>query len=386
MGQQLFTARLELIGELDKRIPGNQPINQAQLSKLQEYQAASKEPKTDAELRQELANLLNTEVAAMNPENFIVRPKQRFVEKYANSAAWASLSIDDFLELSQEIAGLPSQLETETEEIKRFDVLMLKLQLAILRSDSTFKRLQEQVKSLAGLLEDKSAIPFVQEQLALIQEVQTDEWWQDVTLPMLEVLRKRLRGLIKLIEKQKRQPIYTDFEDVMGDEIIVELPGFTALDNFEKFRAKTRAFLRSHQDHVVIFKLRTNKQLTPSDLSELEKILLENKLGVEEDIDRAKEQSHGLGLFVRSLVGLDREVAKQELARFISGKNLNSNQIEFVNMIVNHLTEHGAMDAAILYESPFTDITPQGPDGLFTSTQVDELFSILEEVCTRAAA
>ncbi|MEG4409326.1 type I restriction-modification enzyme R subunit C-terminal domain-containing protein [Microcoleus sp. MON2_D5] len=377
MGQQLFTARLELIGELDKRQPGNPPINTAKLSQLQEYQSASKEPSTDAELRQELANLLNTEVAAMNTENFIVRPKQRFVEKYANSAAWASLSSDDFMELSQEIAGLPSQLETETEEIKRFDVLMLKLQLAILRSDSMFKRLQEQVKSLAGMLEEKSAIPFVQEQLALIHDVQTDEWWQDVTLPMLEVLRKRLRGLIKLIEKQKRQPIYTDFEDVMGDEIIVELPGFTALDNFEKFRAKARAFLRSHQDHVVIFKLRTNKQLTPSDLSELEKILLENKLGVEEDIDRAKEEAHGLGLFVRSLVGLDREVAKQELAKFISGKNLNSNQIEFVNMIVDYLTAHGAMDAAILYESPFTDITPQGPDGLFTSTQVDELFGCI---------
>jgi type I restriction enzyme R subunit len=55
-------------------------------------------------------------------------------------------------------------------------------------------------------------------------------------------------------------------------------------------------------------------------------------------------------------------------------------------MIVDYLTAHGAMDAAILYESPFTDITPQGPDGLFTSTQLDELFSILEEVSTRAAA
>jgi type I site-specific restriction endonuclease len=61
-------------------------------------------------------------------------------------------------------------------------------------------------------------------------------------------------------------------------------------------------------------------------------------------------------------------------------------QIDFVEMIVDYLTLHGAMDAAILYESPFTDITPQGPDGLFTSTQVDELFSILEEVYTRAAA
>ena len=55
-------------------------------------------------------------------------------------------------------------------------------------------------------------------------------------------------------------------------------------------------------------------------------------------------------------------------------------------MIVDYLTLHGAMDAAILYESSFTDITPQGPEGLFTSTQVDELFSILEEVSTRAAA
>lgn len=55
-------------------------------------------------------------------------------------------------------------------------------------------------------------------------------------------------------------------------------------------------------------------------------------------------------------------------------------------MIVDYLTAQGAMDVAILYKSPFTDITPQGPDGLFTSTQVDELFSILEEVSTRAAA
>jgi len=91
-------------------------------------------------------------------------------------------------------------------------------------------------------------------------------------------------------------------------------------------------------------------------------------------------------LFVCSLVGLDREIAKQELARFLSGKTLNSNQIEFANMIVDYLTEHGVMDAILLYESPFTDITPQGPDGLFTSSQVDELVSLLEEVYARAVA
>jgi type I restriction enzyme R subunit len=57
-----------------------------------------------------------------------------------------------------------------------------------------------------------------------------------------------------------------------------------------------------------------------------------------------------------------------------------------VNLIVNHLTEHGVMEPARLYESPFTDLTPRGPDGLFSSSQVDELVRILNTVRTRAIA
>ena len=94
---------------------------------------------------------------------------------------------------------------------------MLNLQLAVLRVEPAFERLRDQVKEIAGLLEEKASIPMVQQQLALIQEVQTDEWWQDVTTPMLEIVRKRLRALVKLIDKQKRKPIYTDFEDEMGE-------------------------------------------------------------------------------------------------------------------------------------------------------------------------
>ena len=40
------------------------------------------------------------------------------------------------------------------------------------------------MKAIAGLLEEKSSIPMVHEQMPLIQEIQTDEWWQDVTTPM----------------------------------------------------------------------------------------------------------------------------------------------------------------------------------------------------------
>jgi type I restriction enzyme R subunit len=109
-------------------------------------------------------------------------------------------------------------------------------------------------------------------------------------------------------------------------------------------------------------------------------------VGAAEEIGRATSESQGLGLFVRSLVAMDREAAKNALSGFLNGRGWAASQIEFVNLIVNHLTEHGAMEAARLYESPFTALTPRGPDGLFSTAQVDALLAALAVVRATARA
>jgi type I restriction enzyme R subunit len=54
-------------------------------------------------------------------------------------------------------------------------------------------------------------------------------------------------------------------------------------------------------------------------------------------------------------------------------------------MIVDHLTEKGSMDPGLLYESPFTDVAPQGPNQVFDLHRVKQLVEAIEAVNASAA-
>ena len=205
----------------------------------------------------------------------------------------------------------------------------------------------------SAALEEQCNIPVIAAQMVLIQEIQTGSWWQDITVGLLEDARRKLRGLVHLIDKRKRDVLYTRFEDEIGEATEIAFARFTAPDSFEKFRAKARHFLRQHENHVVIHKLRG---------------------------------AQGLGLFVRSLVGMDRAAAKAAFAGFLNGRKLTANQIELMDMVVEHLTENGVMPAGRLYESPYTDLSPSGIEGLFNEDATIEFLLILDEVERRAAA
>ena len=53
---------------------------------------------------------------------------------------------------------------------------------------------------------------------------------------------------------------------------------------------------------------------------------------------------------------------------------------------MNHLTEHGVIETARLYASPFTDVTPRGPEALFSETELQELVAALDRVTATAQA
>lgn len=378
LSTRLFKARLQMIAELDNILASNP-------------KAGGKPPPpygdnlTEEQLRAETAVLLHQNVAAMMVDNFVVRPQRKYVEKFANAEAWQQLGPEDYHELTDKVAGLPTELTDEDEEAKRFDMLVLRTQLSVLQAKPDFMSLKEKIQAIASALEEQSAIPSIKAAMVFIQAVSGDEWWEDVTVPMLETARRKLRLLVKLIPKGQKKIVYTNFEDTIGEPVPIPLPGVTGGLNMTKFKEKARNFLKAHESHLSLQRLRRNQPLTATDLAELEKMLMDAG-GSPELISEAKEKSHGLGIFIRSLVGLEHEVAMQAFNEFINGTTVTPNQIEFINLIIEELTLNGVMKPERLFEQPYTNINATGPVGIFPTAIVTRLIDVLAEYEARTYA
>ncbi|MDQ1249079.1 MAG: type restriction enzyme subunit [Actinomycetota bacterium] len=334
----------------------------------------------EPELRKATVGTLRGIVAGMNPDNFVVRQHRRTVERFTDATAWEVLTTDD-AQAALALAGLPSSVRDDDEDAKRFDLLMLRRQLAQLDGDAVLaERLRGTIQDIAAALLGTTTIPSVAEQAVLIEAVAGDQWWVDVTLPMLEEARRKLRGLVRFIDRDSRSPIYTDFEDTLGEAVTVDLPGVTPGTNLERFRAKAQVYLREHLDNLALQRLRRNKQLTGDDLRELERMLLASEAGQTVDIIWAAEQSGGLGIFVRGLVGLDRAAATQAFERYLDGTAATVEQIRFIELIIDELTSNGVMEPARLFESPYTDHAPTGPDYIFRDDDVAVIVRTLRHI------
>ena len=215
--------------------------------------------------------------------------------------------------------------------------------------------------------------------------MQTDQWWKGVTLPLLQLVRLRLRDLVEHIGKTRRRVLYTDFADEIGEETEHDLPQVGAVD-FVRFKQRARAFLRQHEDHITLHKLRQGKPLNTTDLGELEGMLLDAGIGDADDIERARAVSDGFGRFVRSLVGLDRAAVSGAFGEFVAEGTATREQLEFIGLVVDQLTSQGVIEPKMLYESPFTDVAPQRPDRLFDEASTVRLFAGIEALNRSAVA
>jgi type I restriction enzyme, R subunit len=180
---------------------------------------------------------------------------------------------------------------------------------------------------------------------------------------------------------------YTDFEDTIGDHSLVFLTGYADAEEMRQYKLKVEKFIRDNAGHITINKLRMNRQITKQDLAELERLLFASEeVGNRERFEKVFGRQRSLGLFIRSLVGLERHAVSELFGEFLHNTTYSASQIRFMDQIIGYLTKNGAMDPGLLYEPPFTDLHTNGVDGLFGDPGATKIIRLLEELSLKAAA
>ena len=300
--------------------------------------------------RTALVKHMTEKVKELPRDSFTVRQHLKYVELYSEESNYQMLTYEDTLLVREEVAPL---ILPESDEVTavRFDALMYGIELASLvgkKYTSARKDLLKKVSGIAGV----ANIPEIQAQTELIDQILHTDYMENAGINEFENIRENLRDLMKYIPDKSRNKYMTNFTDeILSTEWKeAELEN----DDLKNYKARVEYYVRQHQDDHVISKLKKNQPLTEKDVDELEKILW-SELGTKEDYE-AEFGRKPLGEFIREMVGLDMNAAKEAFSKYLEDVSLDSRQIYFVNQIIEYIVHNGMMkDLSVLLESPFTD-------------------------------
>ena len=300
--------------------------------------------------RQTLVDDMVRKVQELNKENFAVRQHLKYVELYSNPEHYAALSYENTLQMRDELAPLIIP-DADDARTVRFDALLYGIELAYLMGKKYAKARSDLLKKVNGIA-SVANIPEIMVQSELINKILHTSYLEEAGINEFEHIRENLRNLMKYVI----HPVYHVDTTVLVDEILSMDWNESELENddLKNYKMKAEFYIRQNQDNAVIAKLKTNQPLTSADLKVLEGILW-GEVGTKQDYEN-EYGSKPLGEFVREIVGLDMNAAKEAFAEFLNETPLDSNQIYFVNQIIEYIVHNGLMkDLSVLQDAPFTD-------------------------------
>jgi type I restriction enzyme R subunit len=331
-------------------------------------------------LRNTYLDELHHLVADLDQSKFQVRAALQYVIEYGDRARWENLSRLDYTDIHNHLSGLADVTLGGDEYAKRFDILVLKLMIYVLQGDMRQKISIGRLMGIGNALLKKLNIPAVKQEEKVLRQVANQEFWNEVQVDRLEEVRVAMRDLTKYLDKDDTQIVYTNFLDELKASEVQEHDLIGYSQGRPDYKARVEAFLRKNDTHITIQKLKTNKPVTEAEIDNLETLLFDGEERGTKD-DYQKENNQPLGVFIRSILGLDTQAVQVAFADFLHQGSLMPNQITFIDTLISYLTVNGTIDKRMLFESPpFNDQHDDGAFGLFEDDQVKQMVSVVNMI------
>lgn len=331
----------------------------------------------DLELAHKLLDIVHNEIIQLDKSRFQVQMNLQFVDEYSKRDRWNRLDTFDIHNIEIHLSALPIP-ETVNEIARRFDLMMLKMQMATLMLSNNKKRFENNLIEIAEGLSQKYTIPEVNRCKGLIESMRNPDFYSTLSQKRLDEIREEIREIIHYLDVANRPAVYTN---IIDSEVTTTVSDSDFRSNYGlPYRKRVESFIRENKYHLTISKLQKNEPITPEEIKALENILFDGSdRGTKEDFQK-EFGSEPLGVFIRSIVGLDVNAAQEAFTEFISSGSLRADQMTFIQNIITYLTKNGTIDPAMMFETPFTDINDKGLLGVFDDGEATRIISIVEHI------
>lgn len=301
--------------------------------------------------RLQLIEELHSQVADLNRHRIDVRQRLEYVDKFVLQESWQHLVLGDTLDLKEYISPLlmPAQ---EDIYAKRFDLLVLIVIISLLSPEVNAAKSKNRIIKIGELLKDKTTIPAVKQKIDIIQEVTTYGFWENLSMDRLEYVRAELRDLMQFLVDEGTKVFTIDIEDTISHG--GETPDITVTTTYKQ---RVMDYLKENlEDNETLQKILRIEKLTQQDILELERIFW-NELGTKDDYEKHvgnRFAGGNVAVFIRSIIGVDRELAMQKFTELLTHQPLNAEQQEYIRSIIDYVCQNGDITpSTIIEETPF---------------------------------
>ena len=262
------------------------------------------------------------------------------------------------------------------------DKLIAGIQRCLVEQASCFE--DGKITLLAEL--DKLAVNIqaVRQKDVLIAEVRSADFWQQASIEKLENARKELRGIMKYRQTGSgggyaMPSTRTGDDGLQVNEREVRIAGGNEAMIYRRRLKDILAGMLAA--NPTLQKIHKGEPIAETELKTLTSTILTSHPGVSLDVlnefyGRTADQLH---LTVREIIGLDAQAIEEHFKSFLHAHpSLTAQQVRFMNLLQNYIAQHGSIIIEKLYDAPFSSISHEGIDGVFSPADVGDLVAVLK--------
>ncbi|MBT4823821.1 DEAD/DEAH box helicase family protein [Candidatus Woesearchaeota archaeon] len=281
---------------------------------------------------------IHEDLSSLDTESLMIREKTDLINELSNK-----FNLNEFIDtLNKEILPLMRYKEGDHQQVASFILKVERLFNHILKNDEKkTSKIKEEVQFKLRNVWEQDNITEVKKNIDKIEEVISEDYWQELTFEKVENIVRNLAPLMKYYSPQRGDLIKLNIKD----EIILDIQETKKDDKVQKF----------FKEDPLVKKLKEDKEITPKELSAFAERLV--KINPALTIDNIRRTKKDFIDFIFEMVGLthkvdSKQLIKEKFDKFMVGNYENQKQQDFLLIVRDFFAERKNIKLIDFTEEP----------------------------------